>query len=90
MSTYRAGNNEDYVNHIISMLHFLEQRKTKDDVSRASKVVKEVKNQIKPLTTTLGSNVSKSEKEGHKLQLSHAKQDLQKAEKEALTEMVKA
>jgi hypothetical protein len=90
MSTYWAGNNEDYTNHVISMLCFLEQKETKNNVSKAFKVVKEFKDQLKPLTTALLSDASKLEKEECKLQLSHNKQALQNSKKEAIAEIMKA
>ena len=66
MSAFRAGNNEDYIEHIISMLCLLDQKGTKTDILKAFKVVKEATKKLEPLATALPSDATKAEKEERK------------------------
>jgi hypothetical protein len=63
MSAFCAGNNEDYIKHVISMLRLLDQKGTKTDILKAFKVVKEATKKLEPLTTALPSDATKSKKE---------------------------
>jgi hypothetical protein len=63
MSAFRAGNNEDYIEHVILMLCLLDQKGTKIDILKSFKVVKDATKKLKPLATALPSNATKSEKE---------------------------
>ena len=90
MSAFCAGNNEDYIEHVISMLHLLDQKGTKTNILKAFKVVKEATKKLKPLTTALPSDATKLEKEERKLQITTVTEDLQKAREGAVTEITKA
>ncbi len=90
MVPFQAGNNEDYVTHIIAMHQLLEQKESEDDVAKAFGVVLEIKEQLGPLNSALKSEASKSEKEELKLQITSVKEEMQNARKEALAEIVKA
>jgi len=90
MSAFRAGNNEDYIEHVISMLHLLEQKGTKSDTLKAFKVVKEATKKHESLATALPSNETRPEKEERKLQLTTVTEDLQKARAVAIAEITKA
>jgi hypothetical protein len=63
MSAFRDGNNEDYIENVISMLCLLDQKGTKIDILKAFKVVKDATKKLEPLTTALPSDATKSEKE---------------------------
>ena len=90
MVPFQAGNNEDYVTHIIAMHQLLEQKESEDDVAKAFGVVLEIKEQLGPLNSALKSEASKSEKEELKSQITSVKEEMQNARKEALAEIVKA
>jgi len=49
MSAFGQGNNEEYLVHIITIKHLLEQKGTIQDVRKAFKVVVEVRKEIEPL-----------------------------------------
>ena len=72
------------------MRHLLEQKESEKDKSKAFGVIQDVKDWLGPLFSALKSKASKSEKEELKLQLTMVKEELQKAKKEALTEIWKA
>ena len=69
MSAFRAGNNEEYIKHIISVFHLLDQKGIKTDILKAFKVVKEATKKLEPLATALPPDATKSAKEEQKLQL---------------------
>jgi hypothetical protein len=71
------------------MLRLLDQKGTKIDILKAFKVVKEATKKLEPLATALPSDVTKSEKEEQKLQITTVKEDLQKAREVAIAEITK-
>jgi hypothetical protein len=91
MAPFRSGNNEDYVTHIIAMRCLLEQKETEEGVAKAFKVVEELKgNKLGPLAKRLNMSKLNVNKEDLKLQITSVKEDMQKARKEALADIVKA
>ncbi len=52
-SAFRAGNNKEYIEHVILVLRLLGQKGIKIDILRAFKVVKEINKKLEPLTTAL-------------------------------------
>ena len=91
MVPFQAGNNEDYVAHIIIMEPLLEQKEIEDDVAKAFGEVVELKDEkLGPLLKKLNMSKVNSEKEDLRLQITSVKEDMQKARKEALNEIVKA
>ena len=42
MSTFQAGNNEEYIEHVILVLRLLDQKGIKSDILKAFKAVKEI------------------------------------------------
>ena len=90
MSAFWAGNNEEYIKHVISVLCLLDQKGIKTDILRAFKVVKEIAKKLKPLATPLPTDATKSVKEERKLQVSTVTEDLQRAREGAIAEITKA
>jgi hypothetical protein len=90
MSAFRAGNNKDYIEHVISMLRLMDHKGTKTNILKAFKVVKEATKKLKPLATALPSDATRSEKEERKLQITTVTEDLQKAREVAIAEITKA
>jgi len=90
MSAFRAGNNEEYIEHVISVLRLLDQKGIKSDIRKAFKVVEEIAKTLKPLTTPLPADASKLVKEERKLQKSVATEELQTTREGAITEITKA
>jgi hypothetical protein len=72
------------------MLRLLDQKGTKIDILKAFKVVKEATKKLEPLATALPSDVTKSEKEEQKLQITTVTEDLRKATEVAVAEIMKA
>ena len=70
MSAFRAGNNEEYIEHVISVLCLLDQKGIKSDILKAFNAVKEIAKKLEPLATPLPTNATKSVKEERKLQMS--------------------
>ena len=88
---FQAGNNEDYVTHIIVMLHLLEQKETEEDVVKAFEAAAELKDEkLGPLLKCLNMSKVNADKEDLKLQITSVKEEMQNARKEALAEIVKA
>ena len=77
MSAFRAGNNEEYIEHVILVLRLLDQKGIKFDILKAFKVVKEIAKKLEPLATPLPSDAAKSVKEEQKLQMSVGTEELQ-------------
>ena len=90
MSAFRDGNNEECIEHVILVLCLLDQKGIKSDILKAFKVVEEIAKKLKPLTTPLLADASKSVKEERKLQKSVATEELQTARDGAITEITKA
>ncbi len=63
MSAFRAGNNGEYIEHVISVLRLLDQKGSKSDILKAFKVVKEITYKLEPLATPLPTDATKSVKE---------------------------
>ena len=79
MSAFWAGNIEEYIEQIISVLCLLDQKGTKSDILKAFKAVEVIAKKLKPLMTPLPTNAPKSVKEEQKLQKSVATEELQTA-----------
>jgi len=86
MSAFRAGNNEEYIEHVILVLRLLDQKGIKFDILKAFKVVKEIAKKLEPLATPLPSDAAKSVKEEQKLQMSVATEELQTARDGAIVD----
>jgi len=90
MSAFRAGNNGEYIEHVISVLRLLDQKGSKSDILKAFKVVKEITYKLEPLATPLPSDAAESVKEEQKLQMSVATEELQTTRDGAIAEITKA
>ena len=91
MVPFRAGNNEDYVIHIITMHCLLEHKETEDDMAKAFKAVVSIKDEkLGPLLKHINMSKVSADKEAMKLEIDSVKEEKQKAGKEAQTEIVKA
>jgi len=90
MSAFRARNNEEYIEHVISVLRLLDQKGIKSDILKAFKVVEEIAKKLKPLATPLPPDASKLVKEERKLQKSVATEELQTTRDGAIAEITKA
>jgi len=83
-------NNEEYIEHVISVLRLLDQKGIKSDILKAFKGVKEVDKKLELLATPLPSDLAKSVKEERKLQISDVTEELQTARDGAIVEITKA
>jgi hypothetical protein len=89
MSAFRAGNNEEYIEHVILVLRLLDQKGIKSNILKAFKVVQEIAKKLEPLATPLPSNALKLVKEERKLQMSIATEEMQTARDGAIAEITK-
>jgi len=71
MSAFRAGNNEEYIKHVISVLRLLDQKEIKSGILKAFNAVKEIAKKLEPLAAPLPSDATKSVKGERKLQMCH-------------------
>ena len=90
MVPFRAGINEDYVNHIIDMMGLLQQKGVKSDVEKAFGVVTDTRDKLGPLYKKLNMSKFNQEKEDLNKQIKTTEEDLLKAKRGALAEIVKA
>ena len=73
------------------MCCLLQQNETEEDVTKAFEVVENIKyDKLGPLLKHLNMSKFNTEKEELKLQITSVKEEVQKARKEAFTEIVKA
>jgi hypothetical protein len=87
---FRAGSNEDYVNHIIAMISLVEQKGLENSVETVFVVASENEEKVGPLYKKLNMSKHPQEKESIKKQIDTTEKDLEKAEKYTLKEIVKA
>jgi hypothetical protein len=91
MAPFQAGNNEDYVSHILVMRCLLEQKETEDDIVKAFETVVSIKDKkLAPLLKCLNMSKVSVDKEELKPQIDSVNEEIKKARKEALHEIVKA
>jgi len=90
MSAFWARNNEEYIEHVISVLRILDQKGIKFNILKAFKVVAKITKKLKPLTIPLPANAPKLVKEEQKLQKSIATEELQTTREGAIVEITKA
>jgi hypothetical protein len=88
MAPFRAGSNEDYVNHIITMIRLIQQKNLESFVKKVFVVVSDIKDKIGPLQKKPNMSKSNEEKESLKKKIKTTKKDLEKAKKTALPEIV--
>ena len=50
MVPFRAGSNEDYVNHIIAMLQLIQQKELKSTIEKVSRAILDIRDKIVPPT----------------------------------------
>jgi hypothetical protein len=84
MSTYRTGNNEEYLVHIIAILHLVKQKGTAAKVKEASAAFVAVRKEMSPLLEFPDDETAR-EKEARKKKLSNLKEAL-KAKKDVAVE----
>jgi hypothetical protein len=75
MSAFGQGNNKEYLVHVITIKHLLEQKGTIQDFEKAFQVVLEVRKQLEPLLGT-PEGETKTEKDELRKKLSAIKEDL--------------
>jgi hypothetical protein len=90
MVPFHAGSNKDYVNHIITMIRLVEQKDLKNSVEKVFAAASEIKEKVRPLYKKLNMSKHPQEKESLKKQIDTTEKELEKAEKKALREIVKA
>ncbi len=90
MVPFRSGTNEDYVSHLIAMIHLLQQLGLEKSVEVAFKAVEELEDKIGPLNKKLNMSKSQQEKDNLKKLVEQAKKLLETNQKTALKEVVKA
>jgi hypothetical protein len=90
MVSFCAGSNEDYVNHIISMMRLIQQKDLENSVEKVFVAASDIKEKVGPLYKTLNMSKSSQEKESFKQKIKTTEKVLEKAKKTALMEIVKA
>ena len=85
MVPFRAGSNEDYVNHIIAMIRLIQQKELKSSVEKAFVVASDLKDKIGPLRKKLNMSKSRKEKESLTQQIKTAEKEREKAKKAGLS-----
>ena len=90
MVPFRVGSNEDYVNHIIAMICLIKQKDLENFVEKVFMAASEIEERVGPLYKKLNVSKDPQEKESPKKRIDTTEKDLEKAEKKALTEIVKA
>ncbi len=90
MVPFRVGSNKDYVNHIITMIRLIEQKDLENSVEKVFVAASEIEEKVGPLYKKLNMSKDPQEKESLKKRINTTKKDLEKVEKKALTEIVKA
>jgi hypothetical protein len=90
MVPFCAGSNEEYVNYIIAMIQLIQQKDLENSVEKVSVVASDIEEEIGPLYKKLNMSNSHEEKESLKKKIETTEKDLEKANKTALMEIVKA
>jgi hypothetical protein len=90
MVPFCSGTNKDYVNHLIVMIHLVEQKDLEKSVEVAFEAVKEVEDKIGPLQKKLNMSKSQQEKDNLQKLIDQAEKFLEQNEKTTLEEIVKA
>jgi hypothetical protein len=90
MVPFCSGTNEEYVNHLIAMIHLVEQKDLEKLVERTFTAVKELEDKIGPLQKKLNMSKSQHEKDNLQKLIDQAEKLLEQNKKNALKEIVKA
>jgi hypothetical protein len=89
MSAFGNGNNEEYLIHIIAVMHLIEQKGMAQDVTKAFEVLVEVRKKLQPLLQ-FPDNKTETAKEEGKKKLLKIKKTLKNKHDFAVTEAQKA
>ena len=90
MVPFRTGSNEDYVNHIITMIRLIQQKDLENSVEKVFVAASDIDEKIGPLCKKFNMSKSPEEKESLKKKIKTTEKDLEKAKKTTLMEIVKA
>ena len=89
MVPFRLGTNEEYINHVITMIRLVEQKDLDNSVEKAFVTVSETEEKVGPIHKKINLSKSAQEKGGLNKILKTTKKALKLAEKHALKEVVK-
>ncbi len=81
MVPFRVGINEDYVNHIITLMQLIQQKELKSTVEKACEVVLDNRDKLGPLYKKLNMAKFNQEKDDLNKQIKTTKKDLEKTKK---------
>jgi hypothetical protein len=81
MYAFGQGNNEEYLIHVITVKHILEQKGTNKDVGKAFEAVAEVRKQLELLLKAPKDGEMRADKDKQKRKLSAIKEELKTAHK---------
>ncbi len=90
MVPFRAGTNEDYVYHIIAMIHLVEQKDLENSVEKVFVTASNIEEKVGPLYKKLNMSKDLQEKEGLKKKIETTEKALEMAEKNVPKEIGKA
>ncbi len=89
MVPFHSGTNEEYINHVITMIRLIKQKDLQNSVEKAFVTVSKIKEKVRPIHKKINLSNSAQEKEGLNKILETTKKALKLTKKNASKEVVK-